>query len=148
MTINHTTWLLDWDTGDSCLDANGNVAVASAPYSIAQDVTTALRTFLGECWYDNTLGVAYWQGILGERPPASYIIAQLEGQALLVPDVATADATVGGVNSARGLICQMVVTDTDGTTITIAGGVAGGQIAILATNQGSPITIGGMYIEI
>src|ERR1017187_8036150 len=108
MTIAHTTWLLDWATGDSCLDAASNIAVASAPYAIAQDVATALSTFLGECWYDNSLGVAYWQRIFGQRPPASYVTSQLEAQAELVPDVASAQATVGGTNARRGLIGQVL----------------------------------------
>lgn len=117
--INHTTWLLDQSTFDSCLDANGNIAVASAPYAIAQDVATQLSTFLGECWYDSTLGIPYWQQILGKRPPASLIISLLEAQALLVPDVETAVATIGGINAKRGAIGQMIVTDTDGNTQTL-----------------------------
>jgi len=118
--INHTTWLLDWTTSDSCLDAVGNIAVASAPYAIAQDVATAMSAFLGECWYDNSLGVPYWQGILGQRPPTSYVTSQLEAAALTVPDVATAQASVGGTNVKRGLVAQMLVTDTDGNEITLA----------------------------
>lgn len=113
-SIDHLTWLLDWETGDSCLDANGDIAVASAPYSISQDVATQLSTFLGECWYDTTQGVPYWQQILGKRPTASLIASLLEAQALLVPDVATATATIGGLNAKRGAIGQMIVTDTDG----------------------------------
>jgi hypothetical protein len=114
--INHTTWLLDWSTGDSCLDASGNIAVASAPYSISQDVATQLSTFLGECWYDATQGVPYWQQILGKRPPASLIVSLLEAQALRVPDVKTATATIGGINAQRGAIGQMIVTDIAGNT--------------------------------
>jgi hypothetical protein len=118
-SINHTTWLLDWETGDSCLDAAGNIAVASAPYSIAQDVATQVSTFLGECWYDKTQGVPYWQQILGKRPPASLIASLFEAQALLVPDVQTATATIGGLNKQRGAIGQMIVTDTDGVQSTL-----------------------------
>lgn len=120
MAIEHLTFLLDWTTGDSCLDAAGNIAVASAPYAVAQDVATAMSTFLGECWYDNTLGVAYWQGILGRRPTTSYVTGQLEAAARSVPDVATARATAGGTNIKRGLIAQMLVTDTDGNQITLS----------------------------
>ncbi len=119
MSINHTTWLLDWSTGDLCLDANGNIAVASAPYAISQDVATQLSTFLGECWYDTSQGVAYWQQILGKRPPASLIVSLLEAQALNVPDVETATATIGGINAKRGAIGQMITTDTDGNTTTL-----------------------------
>jgi hypothetical protein len=119
-TINHMTWLLDWETGDSCLDASGNIAVASAPYSIAQDAATQVSTFAGECWYDTTQGVQHWQKILGKRPPASLIASLLEAQALLVPDVATATAKIGGINAQRGAIGQMIVTDTDGITTTLS----------------------------
>jgi hypothetical protein len=117
-TINHTTWLLDWATGDSCLDAFGNIAVASAPYAIAQDVATQLDSFLGECWYDTTQGIPYWQQILGQLPPASLLVSLYEKQALLVPDVETANATIGGINAQRGVIGQMIVTDADGNTAT------------------------------
>jgi len=118
--ITHTTWLLDWETGDLCLDAAGNIAVASAPYSISQDIATQLSTFLGECWYDSTQGVPYWQQILGQRPPASYIAAVLEAQALEVPDVATATVTIGGLNNKRGAIGQLLAVDTDGSPTVLA----------------------------
>lgn len=112
--INHTTLLLDPDTWDLCLDAFGNIAVASAPYSIAQDVATQLSTFLGECWYDTTQGVPYWQQIFGQKPPASLVAAFLEEEALKVPDVASAQVTIFGLNAQRGLIGQCLITDTDG----------------------------------
>lgn len=118
-SISHLTWLLDWESGDSCLDASGNIAVASAPYAIAQDAATQVSTFRGECWYDSTQGVPYWQQILGKRPPASLIASLFEAQALLVPDVATAVVTIGGLNQQRGAIGQMIVTDTDGIATTL-----------------------------
>jgi hypothetical protein len=119
ISISHLTWLLDWETGDSCLDAAGNIAVASAPYAIAQDVATQMSTFIRECWYDTTQGVPQWQQILGKRPPASLMVSLFEAQALLVPDVETATMTVGGINAQRGAIAQMIVTDTDGITTTL-----------------------------
>jgi hypothetical protein len=113
-TIEHTTFLLDWFTGDLCLDANGDIAIASAPYAIAQDAATQVSTFSGECWYDTTQGVPYWQQILGKRPPASLIASLFEAQALLVPDIEAAKVTIAGLNAQRGAIGQMLITDTDG----------------------------------
>ncbi len=153
MSINHLTFLLDWSTGDLCLDASGNIAVASAPYAIAQDVATQLSTFLGECWYDTTQGVPYWQQILGKRPPASLIVSLLEAQALNVPDVATAAATIGGIGTqtamvvARGILGQMIITDTEGGATALSIG-SSGRIGLLSTGIGSPITSGGTYIEV
>lgn len=119
MSIEHATLLLDQTAWDLCLDASGNIAVANAPYSIAQDVASQLKTFLGECWYDTSQGMPYWQGILGKRPPTSYITAALEAQALLVPDVEDATATIGGLNTKRGAIGQVLITDTDSTLAAI-----------------------------
>ena len=145
-TINHLTWLLDVNTGDICLDLSGNIAVANAPYAIAQDVATQLSTFIGECWYDSTQGVPYWQQILGKRPPASLVASLLETQALLVPDVVTAVATINGLTAQRGLTGQMTITDTAGNVSTLSIGSSG--IRLLSTQAGSPITSGGTYIEI
>ena len=72
MTIQNTL-LLDQSAWDLVLDINGNIALAGTPYSYAQDVASAVRTFLGECWYDTSLGLPYWQQILGKLPPAVYI---------------------------------------------------------------------------
>ena len=41
------TLLLDTLRWDLCLDVHGNIAVASDPYSVAQDVASAIRTFSG-----------------------------------------------------------------------------------------------------
>jgi hypothetical protein len=34
------------------LDAEGNIAVASEPYSLAQDAASAIKTFAGEVFWD------------------------------------------------------------------------------------------------
>ena len=146
MNVTHNTLLLDLTAWDLVIDASGNIAMASAPYAIAQDVATQLSTFLGECWYDTTQGVPYWQQVLGKRPPASLLASLLEAQALKVPDVATATATIGTVSVTRGLTGQMTVTDTDGATSTIA--FSGAVIRVLSAQSGSPLTAGGNYIEV
>ena len=84
------TLLLDRTLWDLCLDANGDIACATEPYSIAQDVASAVKTFIGECWYDITQGIPYFENILGQRPPLQYLKAQIEKTALTVPDVASA----------------------------------------------------------
>ena len=107
------TLLLDRDAWDLVLDASGNVALASEPYSIAQDVASAVRTFQGECWYDTTLGLPYWQQILGHYPPASLIKKKVSQEALKVPDVADVN-TVAISFTDRGLVGQIQIIDTNG----------------------------------
>ncbi len=119
MTVLHTTLVLDLSTNDLILDALGNIALASAPFAVAQDVASQLRTFRGECWYDTSQGVPYWQQILGQKPPASLIAADIQNEALKVPDVVTATATFGGINSSRDLIGQVIVTDADSNTFAL-----------------------------
>ena len=79
------TLLLDTVLWDLVLDASGNIAVASDPYSVAQDVASACRTFKGEVWFDTTLGIPYFDQILGHNPPLSLIKQQLADAALTVP---------------------------------------------------------------
>lgn len=84
------TLLLDTARWDVILDAAGNIAVASEPYAIAQDVASAIRLFAGELWYDNTRGIPYFEQILGQYPPSGYLKAQFEQAALTVPGVVQA----------------------------------------------------------
>lgn len=109
------TLLLDLDMWDLVVDAAGNIAVASAPYSITQDVASACRTFLSEVYYDTTLGVPYSTQILGQAPSLSLLKSRLEAAALTVPGVATATCYISGITD-RGVQGQVQITDTSGAT--------------------------------
>jgi hypothetical protein len=102
-------------TWDLTLDASGNIALASEPYSLAQDAASACRTFLTECWYDQTIGVPYWQDILGHFPALSIVKADLVDAAMTVPGVASAQVFITGVVN-RQITGQIQVTDSSGTT--------------------------------
>jgi len=88
LLLNPTTW-------DLMLDSNNNIALASNPYAIAQDVASAIRTFQGEVYYDTTLGLPYLTQILGQdRDTALAIFISLaETEALRVPEVVQAQGT-------------------------------------------------------
>jgi hypothetical protein len=90
------TLLLDQAEWDLVLDANANIALASPPYSLAQDVASAVRTFLGDLWYDTTNGIPYWTQVLGKLPPASLLIEMINQQALTVPGVVTVQTYITG----------------------------------------------------
>lgn len=91
------TLLLDIGTWDLILDASGNIAVAEAPYAVAQDVACAIKLFLGELWYDTTRGVPYYAKILGRSPPPSLFREYMVAAALSVPDVASAVCVIESV---------------------------------------------------
>jgi hypothetical protein len=114
-----STILLDRTLWDLCLDLNGNIAVASEPYSIAQDVASAIRLVLGELWYDTTQGVPYFNQILGQKPPISFMKAKFVAAALTVPDVTSATCFITGFVD-RTITGQVQVTSSSGQTITVS----------------------------
>lgn len=113
-----TTLLLDQETWDWVLDANGNWAVASEPYSTAQDAASAIRTFLADCYWDQTLGIDY-VNIFSKRTPMPVLIQMLQAQALTVPDVASATVVITDLID-RTLYGAVTITSTKtGTSATV-----------------------------
>jgi hypothetical protein len=113
------TQLLAVDTWDLCLDALGNEALAEPPYALAQDVASAARTFLGEVFYDDTLGVPYEQQILGHAPPLNLLSGFMVQAALTVPGVVTAQFTVYSVIG-RQVKGAITFTDNLGQTASVS----------------------------
>lgn len=105
------TLLLDQNIWDLVKDAHGNIALASEPYAIAQDVASAVRVFLGEVWYDTAQGVPYLQQILGKRPPAQFIKDKVAAAGKTTPEVAEIKVTLTGFVD-RHLTGQMLIIDT------------------------------------
>jgi hypothetical protein len=114
MSLAQNTLLLAVDTWDLCLDAAGNIAMATPPYALAQDVASAIRTFLGECYYDDTIGVPYQAQILGHQPPLNMLEGLIVQAALTVPGVVSAKCTVTSVAN-RKVTGQVTFIDDRGT---------------------------------
>lgn len=105
--------LLDRDIWDLVLDAEGNIAVCTEPYSIAQDVACACQTFKGELVYDINDGVPYFSEILGQWPPLSLVRERLKAAALSVEEVVSAQIIITAVEG-RQLSGQVQFIDVDG----------------------------------
>lgn len=80
------TLLLDRTPWDLCLDSAGNIAVAAEPYALAQDVASEARVWLGEAYYDTTLGVPY-PLVMGRKQPVQLLKSALADAASRVPGV-------------------------------------------------------------
>ena len=106
------TLLLDQTLWDLLLNARGNIAVASDPYSVAQDVASACRTVLGECYYNTTLGIPYFANVLGQLPPLGYVKNQLQTAALTVPGCTNPVVYIGSFTN-RVLTAQIQFTDSN-----------------------------------
>jgi hypothetical protein len=110
--------LLLTEQWDLSVTSGGDIAVASDPYSQAQDAASAIKTFQGEAYYDTTLGVPYWQNILGRLPPLSLVRSLIAAAALTVPGVTAAVVTIASVVN-RTLSGRVSLTTSDGSTTTV-----------------------------
>lgn len=108
-----STLLLDTATWDLTVDAAGNIAVASEPYSLAQDAASAIRLFAGELFYDTTQGIPYFSQILGQAPPLSLVKAYFVNAAMTVPGVVSAKCFITSWSD-RVLSGQVQITDSAG----------------------------------
>lgn len=106
--VNPLTWDLD-------IDVNGNIAVATGPYALAQDAAGAIKTFAGEVYYDKTLGIDHLKKILGHSPSIALLKALFEAAALTVPGIVSAAVVITSLTG-RTVAGQVRVTDSTGAT--------------------------------
>lgn len=113
------TLLLELNDWDLCIDASRNIALASAPYALAQDVASAIKTFLGEVWYNTAEGVPYFSQILGKTPPVAVFQEYMIAAALTVPNVVSATCVVSSFEN-RTVTGQVQFVDNLGKTSTVS----------------------------
>lgn len=106
-----STLLLDTRSWDLVLGLNGNIAAATEPYSLAQDAACAIKTFLGEVYFDTSIGLPYLTRVFGKNPPLALLKAQLEAAAMTVEGVASAACFVSSVGD-RSVSGQIQVTSS------------------------------------
>ncbi len=110
------TLLLDTVTWDLVADSNGNIAMASEPYALAQDAASACKLFKTELWYDTTQGVPYWQSILGVMPPLALLKSSYEAAAKSVPDVESVRVFIATITRDRVVTGQVQIQSSGGQT--------------------------------
>lgn len=122
----YATLLLDTAEWDLVIDASGNIALATPPYSLAQDSASAIKTFsdggpnfTGEVYFDDTLGVPWLTQILGHAPSLPLLKQQFADAAMTVPGVASATAYVSSFNG-RTLTGQVQVMEQGTTNVAAA----------------------------
>lgn len=111
--------LLDTAAWDLVLDAAGNIAAAADPYACAQDVACAIRTFAGEVYYNVTLGIPYYEEILGHAPPLAYFQGIMAREAETVTGVVRAVCTISQLEN-RDIKGSVTFELQDGTRGTVA----------------------------
>lgn len=109
------TLLLDRTAWDLVLDVSNNIAIASDPYSVAQDGASAMKLKSAELWYNTTLGIDYFGRIFGKTPNVPYLKSTMIAAALTVPDSSSAQCFITSIAS-RNVSGQVQITDSKGQT--------------------------------
>jgi hypothetical protein len=109
-----STLLLDSRAWDLAVDTAGNIALASDPYSQAQDASSAIRLFLGELYYDVKQGVPYAQ-ILARPPNVPLLKSRMVKAAITVPGIVKAACFISSI-SERRVSGQVQITNAAGHT--------------------------------
>ena len=107
------TLFLSTNEWDITLDSAGNIAMATEPYSLAQDAASAIQTFTGDLFYAPTEGIPYFTQILGQLPPLNDIRSLYVAAAMQVPDVVAAQVFFSSFTN-RVLAGQLQVTNEAG----------------------------------
>jgi len=110
--------LLDAAEWDLVADASGNIAVADNPYALAQEVANAIRTFLGEVWFNTSLGLDYFGLVLGKTPSLALLKTALVAAALSIEGVASARCFIASFRN-RVLDGQVQIVTTTGVTVVV-----------------------------
>ena len=108
-----STILLDRTAWDLCIDASRNIAVATEPYSLAQDAASAIKLFKGEYWYETDLGIPYFEEVLGYNPPVNLLRTLFVDAAMTVPNVASAVVYFTAFTNGQ-VSGQVQITDVNG----------------------------------
>ena len=119
------TLALDVSNWDLALDSAGSLATfGDAPITardpqmgagmrLAQDVATRLRAWRGEVWMDAEQGIDY-QRYLGLAPSTVQLAADFHGEALQVPECATAVAALTLARGSRTVGGDITLSDLSG----------------------------------
>ena len=103
-------------TWDLCLDASGNIAVATDTYQKAQDIASKCRLFTGDLYFSQSEGIPYLEKVLGK---SVYSLAlyrdKLYEAAMSIEGVESATVNLNPLND-RLLSGSIGFTDDSGNT--------------------------------
>ena len=93
-----------------------DIATVGDGTAIAQDVASVIQTFLGELYFDTTVGLPYFQSVMNQPYGASILQPLLVQAALQVPGVVSAQATITSIIN-RKISGIIDIIDTTGQAL-------------------------------
>lgn len=109
-----TSLALDNAHWDLTLDSQRDLALISGGAGIVQDVCCAVQTWIGEAWYDLSLGLPYDGGILGAGDSPLVYASFVEAAAQAVPGVASVKCAPAALTPDRRLSGTIAVQTLSG----------------------------------
>ena len=107
--------------GDLYLDATGNCRLTnSLSEDVAQELWIRLHFFQGEWFLDTTVGIPYFQSILGQKTPTGIIEQMFRRVITTCPGVASLDSFLLTSLPARRISIAFACTLQDGAVLTSA----------------------------
>jgi hypothetical protein len=120
--------LLDTITGDLAM-VNGNLVIASGPDAVRQEVVSRLSFFAGEWFADESIGMPYWDRILGQKTVPLFAVREIFRSAIAeTPGIASVDSIDLAYAAPRNAVLTFSATTDDGTQISVNGMQLGDQI--------------------
>lgn len=108
----------NWDIG---VDNNGNIALSTGAYAIAQNCANAIRLFTNDAYFNRTKGIPHFNIELGHKPiPArSTLTNRIRKAVLAVDGVTDAEIELEFDPATRTYGGDITITVTDGNTVRI-----------------------------
>lgn len=110
--------MLETSEWDLIPTQGGDIAVCTAPYSIAQSVANEVKLFQGEAYYTPDQGIPYDPSVLGVSTSLAYVGELMQDAALGVDSVVSASANI--YMDGRTLRGAILVTDDDGIDLAVS----------------------------
>lgn len=117
--MTYITLALD-DGWDLTLDGQGYLAVREDAYAVAQDAASASLVFLGEAYYDNTLGIPYDTKVMGRSVSMTYLSSKMKTEVKKLSIVDDAECTLTLNRTTRKVSGTMFITYNETETVQVS----------------------------
>lgn len=105
---------LDEDTGDIAFTNGESTVTSIGAEDLAQRLRIRLNTFQGEWFMDNTLGIDWWNRVMGKNRSKMAVDALIQDAILKEPDALQIVSYTSSISTDRKFSCSFRVRTEDG----------------------------------
>ena len=101
-------------TGDVSFESGASSVTSIGAEDLAQRLQIRLRTFQGEWFMDNTLGIDWWGRVFGKNRSKAAVDALVQAEILKEPDALQITSYTSSITSDRKFTCSFRVRTEEG----------------------------------